>query len=248
MRKNKLQLIKQRQTELAKAAGVESYADISQPAKAPAASKLQQMKQAANGDSSTGPQGNDLLIQLQGAMETDLGRLANIPVIEDKAKLKAELINNYLPFVKNYIEQGHNYPNSIAVQVMIWLFDIGDIENALALGLALNRMPKQELPERFKRDLPTYLADEIYDWANAQLKAKQSASPYLDQFVAVVIAEKWDLHPAVMSKNMAMLAKHEFVKENFNNAKHWCEKAEEVNPGKAGVKTLYKDTLKKLGE
>lgn len=247
MRKNKLQLIKERQTEQAKAAGVANYSEIANPAKAPALSKLQQIKQANNGDSGAA-QGNDLLNQLQAAMETDLGRLANIPVIEDKAKLKADLIKNYLPFVKNYIQQGHNYPNSIAVQVMVWLFDIGDIENALALGLALNRMPNQIMPERFRRDLPTYIADEVYEWANAQFKAEQSASPYLDQFVGVTVSEKWDLHPLVMGKNMAMLAKHEFAKGNFIRAKHWCEKADEANPGKAGVKGLYAATLKAIKE
>lgn len=247
MRKNKLQLIKERQAELAKAAGVANYSEIATPAKAPVLSNRQQIKQANNGDSGAA-QGNDLLNQLQAAMETDLGRLANIPDIEDKAKLKVDLIKNYLPFVKDYIEKGHNYPNSIAVQVMVWLFDIGDIENALSLGLALNRMPKQIMPERFRRDLPTYIADEVYEWANAQFKAEQSASPYLDQFVAVTVNEKWDLHPLVLSKNMAMLAKHEFAKGNFIRAKHWCEKAVEVNPEKAGVKGLYAKTLKAIEE
>lgn len=247
MRKNKLQLIKERQAELAKAAGVTNFSEIANPAKAPVLSKLQQIKQANNGDSGAA-QGNDLLNQLQAAMETDLGRLSTIPVIEDKAKLKVDLIKNYLPFVKDYIEKGHNYPNSIAVQVMVWLFDIGDIENALALGLALNRMPNQIMPERFKRDLPTMIADEVYEWANKQFKANQSASPYLDQLVAATISENWDLHPLVMGKNMAMLAKHEFAKGNFIRAKRWCEKADEVNPGKAGVKGLYAKTLKAIEE
>ncbi|WP_296592661.1 phage terminase small subunit [Methylophaga sp.] len=247
MRKNKLQLIKDRQAELAKEAGVTNYSEIANPAKAPALSNLQQIKQANNGDSGAA-QGNDLLNQLQAAMETDLGRLSNIPVIEDKAKVKVDLIKNYLPFVKDYIEKGHNYPNSIAVQVMVWLFDIGDIENALSLGLALNHMPHQIMPERFKRDLPTYIADEVYEWANSQFKAEQSASPYLDQFVAVTLNEKWDLHPLVLGKNMAMLAKHEFAKGNFIRSKHWCEKADEANPGKAGVKGLYAKTLKAIEE
>lgn len=247
MRKNKLQLIKERQTELAKAAGVTNFSEIANPAKAPVLSKLHQIKQANNGDSGAA-QGNDLLNQLQAAMETDLGRLSTIPVIEDKAKLKVDLIKNYLPFVKNYIEQGHNYPNSIAVQVMVWLFDIGDIENALALGLALNRMPNQNMPERFRRDLPSMIADEVYEWANKQFKENQSASPYLDQLVAATISEKWDLHPLVMGKNMAMLAKHEFAKGNFIRAKRWCEKADEANPGKAGVKGLYAKTLKAIEE
>ncbi len=247
MRKNKLEQIKARQAALAEKAGAKSYAEISKPAEAAKPlNRLEQIKQAKNGGKSDGPQGDNLLEQLQAAMETDIGRLKMIPVIEDKAKLKVELLKNYLPFVKDYIEQGHNYPNSIAVRVMIWLLDIGDIENGLNLGLALTRMPKQSMPENFGRDIPTYLADTIYDWSNDQLKAEQSASPYLDQFVAATINEKWYLHPAVMSKNMVMLAKHEFAKENYSKAKYWCEKAEAANPEKAGVKTLYAKTLKAI--
>lgn len=246
MRKNKLQLIKERQAELASEAGVSDYAEIANPTAAPALTKLQQISQAANGETGNGPQGENLLNQLQAAMETDIGRLANIPVIEDKAKLKADLLENYLPFVSDYLQQGHNYPNSVAVQVMVWLFDIGAIEQGLMVGIALSRTPKQVMPERFRRNLPTFLADTIYDWANAQLKAEQSASPYLDQLVAVAVADKWDLDPVVLGKNMVMLAKHEFAKENYTNAKHWCEQAEAINPKKAGVKTLYNEILKKL--
>lgn len=34
------------------------------------------------------------------------------------------------------------------------------------------------MPERFKRDLPTYLCDTIVDWADAEQDAGRSTEPY----------------------------------------------------------------------
>ncbi|MCX4187176.1 phage terminase small subunit [Methylophaga sp. OBS4] len=184
--------------------------------------------------------------QLKAAMETDLQRLKTKHTMEEKAELKLELLPNYQGFVDDYMANGHNYPNSIAVWVLIWLLDVGDIEKALDLGFYLIRTPKQDTPANFGRaDLPTIICDAVYDWASAELKAGRSASPYLDQVVAVMLDENWQLSPPVASKMPAMLAKHEFAKENFENTVHWCEVAERLNPEGHGTKTMKKEALKK---
>ena len=187
----------------------------------------------------------NLFEQLQAAMVTDIARIKEVKVMEEKQSIKRDLLAGYKEFVDDYVEQGHDYPNDVAVQVMVWLFDVDDIENGLALGLHLVALGNQLMPERFTRDLPTFIADAIYDWSNVQLKNEQTASPYLDKLVATVSAEKWDLHEAVIGKNLAMMAKHCFREGKLAEGVALCERAEEANP-QAGVKTIKEKAQKEL--
>ncbi|WP_421848335.1 phage terminase small subunit [Marinomonas sp.] len=207
----------------------------------------------ADGDDSTsttmiGGVGKHLFEQLQAAMVTDVARIKTKPELEDKQALKGELLPNYLPFVQAYVADGHDYPNDVAVQVMVWLFDVNDIDNALKIGMYLVATGNNDLPPKFSRNLPTFIADALYDWANAELKAEQTATPYLDalvDFVDDALAEKWDLHPAVISKNLSLLAKHKEREGKLAECVALCEKAETANPEGAGVKTM-KERVQKL--
>ncbi|AWX99518.1 hypothetical protein A8139_05565 [Marinomonas primoryensis] len=195
--------------------------------------------------------GKHLFEQLQAAMATDVARIKTKPVIEDKQALKLDLLPNYLPFVQAYVADGHDYPNDVAVQVMVWLFDVNDIDNALKIGAYLVATNTNELPAKFARNLLTFIADEVYEWANAQLKAEQTASPYLDDLVSFIdnehVIEEWDLHPLVLSKNMAMLAKHKEREGKLAECVALCDRAEAANPTGAGVKTM-KDRVQKALE
>lgn len=152
-----------------------------------------------------------------------------------------------MDFVKAYIDADEVYPNSVAVQACIWLFDIGDIERGLSLGLALAAGGQQIMPPRFeRRDIETFLCDAVYDWANAKWKAKETAAPYLGQLVRAMEAESWALHPAVHSKMYVMAAKHEELASEYGEVVRLCEKALAVNPGGAGVKTLLGTARTKL--
>jgi hypothetical protein len=208
----------------------------------------------ADGEDSTstmmiGGVGKHLFEQLQAAMVTDVARIKTKPALEDKQVLKSELLPNYLPFAQAYVADGHDYPNDVAVQVMVWLFDVNDIDNALKIGMYLVANGNNDLPPKFSRNLPTFVADAIYDWANAELKAKQTASPYLDDLITFMddqaLVEKWDLHPAVISKNLALLAKHKEREGKLKECVDLCERAEAANPEGAGVKTM-KERVQKL--
>ena len=184
--------------------------------------------------------------QFKAAMDTDIARIKTAKKLEDKTRLKTELLPSYLEFVKDYMSNGHDYPNSVAVQVMIWLFDTGDIEQGLELGLYLDFIDNQVMPAWFKRDLISFISDAVYDWAKEQLDNKQTASPYLDNLVDHIKASEHDLHPAVVSKNLAMLAKHCEREEKFAECVELCERAEAVNPEGAGVKTMKNKALAKV--
>jgi hypothetical protein len=185
------------------------------------------------------------LIHYQAQLANDLVRLKAIADIPDKIIAKRDMVTAYLPFVEDYITSGKYYPNPIAVQVMIWLFDIGDIENALKLALVLIAQ-RQQMPDRFNSTMETFVCDYTYDWANKLLVDNQSASPYLDQVVEQIDLNHWDLHPAVASKMYALLAKFKFADNNFEKTVALCTQAETINPEGAGVKTLKAKAQAKL--
>ncbi len=191
------------------------------------------------------PSRHAVLEHYQAQMVHDLARLKAISEIPEKNEAKRGMVGAYLPFVKDYITSGRYYPNSIAVQVMIWLFDIGDIENALNTALVLISQ-KQAMPERFSSSMETFVCDYTYDWANKLLAAGLSASPYLDQVVENIDLHFWDLHPAVASKMYALLAKFKFHDADYAKVVALCGQAELVNPEGAGVKTLKAKALAKL--
>jgi len=193
--------------------------------------------------------GDAILEQLQTAMEVDLARLKTYGTVDEKRAAKVTLLPNYLPFVESYMANGHDTPNSIAVRVMIWLIDTGNIEKGVELGLYLINTGNQVMPAGFASSMQTFLCDYVYDWANAQLKAKQSASPYLDVIITALLVDKWELNGIVASKMYAMAAKHQNLKGDLRACVRYCNLAEQVNPeGEkgAGVKTLKKDTLKTI--
>lgn len=229
----KLQRIKAQQLEQAEKTGLNPYAarDTGETGATPAT-----------------PAAPQTLEHYQAAMSADLARLAPVKDIAERAKIKAELIKTYWDFVKAYVDNGDNYPNDIAVRVCIWLFDTLDIERGLELALHLIKQGIHVTPEKFDRDLPTFVCDAVYDWANTLLKLdpQQSASPYLDALVATLDNDKWSLAPPVQSKMYAMLAKHKARVGEYAMTVALCDKAEAVNPEGHGTKGLKAGALAKL--
>lgn len=190
------------------------------------------------------------LAHYQAAMDADLATLSPIKDLVEKAVVKKRMIETYWGFVKAYMDNGDNYPNSVAVRVMIWLFDTLDIERGLELAFNLIKQGIHVTPAKFDRDLPTFVCDAVYDWAAALLKLdpQQSASPYLDALVATLDNDKWSLAPPVQSKMYAMLGKHKARVGEYATVVALCDKAEAVNPEGHGTKGLKAGALAKLKE
>jgi len=183
----------------------------------------------------------------QTALYVDIRKISNQKSLLDKAKVKQSVLPIYLPFVDEYVLNAENYPNTVAVQCMIWLLDVGEIEHGLNLALHLIQQG-QKMPERIKRDMPTFLIDTLYDWANVMLKDDHGASPYFDVMVATAEKNAWDVHPLCMSKSYAMLAKHHVRNGEYETAYALCLKAKKVNPEKHGVKLLTEEIEKHLAK
>ncbi|WP_257293655.1 phage terminase small subunit [Endozoicomonas sp. YOMI1] len=141
---------------------------------APAATKTTTPQQSVGGLARQ--QQNNRLMEV--AMEEDLKALKNIRSKTHKVELKREqLVPKYKAFVESTMAA--NKVHSILSQYLVWLFDIGDIAEATKLGeyCLLQRIP---LPERFRRTLPIYLADEVLLWSEQEWDAGRSPNPYFN--------------------------------------------------------------------
>jgi len=198
---------------------------------------------ASGKDTSVVSHAPSTLENYQMALAIDLEKIKAATDIPEKIRIKATVLQTYTDFTNDYIEQGHNYPNDVAVQVMIWQLDAGDIEDGLNLAFVLIEQ-NQRMPQKFDRNMETFICDFVYDWSSEQLKAKHSASPYLDSVVAV--AADWDIPVVCLSKVLVMLAKHKEQAGDYQRAFDLCVAAETINPEKAGVKGLKANCEKHL--
>ncbi|WKD48346.1 phage terminase small subunit [Microbulbifer spongiae] len=174
---------------------------------------------------------------IAAALQADLQLLSERANVQEKIALKRHLLPKYLPHVKGYRESGAQYPNPLLVYCLVWLLDVEDIEQALELA-ALAIAQQQQLPARFNRDLPTFVAETLHDWAERQYMAKRSASPYFEQVLENVEQELWPVtHIIVRTKLYRLAAMFAERNDAPKAAVQWLEKAQAVNPEKAGVKT-----------
>lgn len=206
--------------------------------------RLEQIKrkQATHTPANTGVSLQSLA-DYQNALIIDLGKIANQKDIADKIRVKKTVLPTYIRFIDDYIKQGHNYPNDVAVQVMVWLLDVGEIDYGFNLAMIMAKQ-KQIMPAKFDRDIYTFLCDFFYDWASEQLKQQQSANPYLEVLIVTLDSDQWDVHPLCKSKLYAMQAKHCEQRGEHAQAIALCDKAMQINPEKHGVKGLKERLLK----
>ncbi len=145
---------------------------------------------------------------MEDALAVDLARISEINSREVRQQLKRdELLPKYQEYVQRYRDSGLSFPNSVLVYVLIWLFDTTQFEKGLDLAdFAMSQ--GQALPERFNRDIPTFVADEVIEWAEAEYKAGRSPEPYVSNLLHRVDGE-WKLFeriPARYHKQLGILA------------------------------------------
>ena len=139
---------------------------------------------------------------LDNALEEDLRGLKTIKSVERKIEVKrAQLLPKYRDYVARL--RGADQAHDLLGFYMVWLFDAGEIEAALDLGFYMAEMGFS-LPERFNRDVSTFLADAVLEWADAEYEAERSPEPYFSTLFAHVDGSDdtpaWDLPDALRAK------------------------------------------------
>lgn len=178
------------------------------------------------------------------ALAEDCARLSDLNSMADRQRLKRdELLPKYLDYVQRYRDSGLNHPNPVLMQVLVWLFDTEQFEHALALAdFAMQQ--GQVMPERFKRDIPTFLADAIIEWAEAEHEAKRSPEPYLTLLLPRVDGE-WQLYERIPARYHKLLGIIAMEQEQWSEAIAHFDRAAELYPA-IGVKTRLEDATKAL--
>jgi len=184
---------------------------------------------------------------LKGSLQQDVTALANLPSGADKVARKGELGQKYLSHVQAYLDGGSVYANPVLVQVVIWLFDAGRIDQALPLAFTAIEQA-QVMPDQFNRNLATFVADSVLAWAEAELKADHGIEPY---FTSVETAlHSWPVPDVVKLKYAKQRGLIAFDAKDYQEAVLQFQRAEALeataNGTKAQVKTKLAEAQKHL--
>ena len=131
--------------------------------------------------------------------EEDRKHLRSFNAIADRVEHKRNvLVPKYKPYVQSYLESGEQFENPIFTNLVIWLFDIKELDTAIEWCMtAIERdLPT---PENFRRDWPTFCADEVLAWAENESERGNSIEPYFSQ-VFEKVEKGWRLHEKVHAK------------------------------------------------
>lgn len=179
------------------------------------------------------------LLLMEASLDQDLQRLSDIKGLAGRQALKREeLLPKYQDFIQRYMDSGLVMPNRVLVQVMVWLFDTEQFEDGLALAdFAIGQ--GQEMPERFKRrDVQTFVADAVIDWAYAEYNAQRSPEPYLSDLLPRVDGE-WELTEQIPSKYHKLIGMRAMEAKQWETALKHLERSTELY-AKAGNETRIK--------
>lgn len=184
------------------------------------------------------PEGDSKHELLLKAIDVACKRISEQPKgSQARLELKKEALATYLPVIEEYIAAGEVYENTALTQVMIWAFDVGDIENAMRLArIAIEQ--NQPLPERFNRDLKSGVCDFVYDWCALMKKQKKEIEPYFAEiFEQLFPADKspgWSVCAEIQLKYLKIAID---ATEDPERGLELCNIAEAIDPVKAKVAT-----------
>ncbi|EOC1097147.1 terminase [Cronobacter sakazakii] len=139
-----------------------------------------------------------LHLQIQ-ALNNDVAHVRNLPTIADREAYKRDvLLPRWMPTVESYLAGGKVYPNLVFSWCVVWLFDAGDFEKALAWAdIAIEQ--QQPTPENIRSHFPAFVADTVLSWAEATAAAGESVEPYFSQTFEKV-TQCWRLHEQITAK------------------------------------------------
>jgi hypothetical protein len=183
---------------------------------------------------------------MEDAMAQDLERLGEIDNHGLRQQIKHdELLPKYLDYVQRYRDSGLSFPNSVAMQVLVWLFDTEQFE--AGLDLATFAMEQgQPMPERFKRNVQTFVADAVIEWAEAEQKAGRSPEPYLSDLLPLV-DDEWKLTEQIPAKYHKLIGIRALDAREWTKAITHFERAEALHDG-IGVGTRLIGARKALAK
>lgn len=133
------------------------------------------------------------------ALNEDVERVRSQPTIADRIEMKrSEMLPRWMPTVQEYLDAGKVYKNPVFAWCIVWLFDVGDFEQALNWAdIAIAQ--EQPTPDNIKSTFPAFVADTVLGWADETLSRGESVEPYFSHVFERVTAS-WRLHEEITAK------------------------------------------------
>lgn len=149
---------------------------------------------------------HSLHVQLR-ELERDRAALQGLPRTSDRVAMKrAVLLPKWLPVAQEYLDNGEVYQNLIFGWCVVWLFDVGEFDQALDWAdIAISQ--GQQTPERLKRTFAAFVADTVLEWATIAAESGESLEPYFSRTLANVTT-KWRLHEKITAKWLKFAGLH----------------------------------------
>ena len=124
------------------------------------------------------------------SLENDVQRLHEINSLQRKQAVKsAELLPRYRDYVTSHMTAGKK-PGPVLVRVMIWAFDVGDVDYGMQLAEYIHEKGGAVMPEGFKRNFANYALGTVGDIAVSQMTNKQPVTDHI-----TTVAEWMHDHP-----------------------------------------------------
>lgn len=127
----------------------------------------QEAAAAAPGALMEGATGYEVML---AKLQQDQFRLKQVQSTEGKAKLKVELLPEYVPYVEGVLSAGQGAQDDVLVTVMVWRFDAGDFDGGLQIAEYV-LCHQLLMPDRFNRTTGCLVAEEVAEMALKTLKA-----------------------------------------------------------------------------
>lgn len=94
----------------------------------------------------------------------DRRRLKQVQSIERKIDIKRQMLPQYAPWIDGVLEAGRGGQDAVLMTIMVWRIDTGDYAGALQIA-AYALQYNLAMPDQYKRDVATLVAEEITDQA-----------------------------------------------------------------------------------
>lgn len=167
-------------------------------------------------------------------------QLQGIQSLEARQAKKAELMQEWHGYIDGVLAADAGVPDPVISQMLPWLFDVGDIDRALAVGDYLLRHDLPA-PEQFTRDLPSLYAEMA-----AESALNRPGSLNAEQLAEVLEATAGhDMVDEIRAKLYRALGEALHDEGNLEEAVTHLRRAVELNP-KVGCKPLLAQLEKEL--
>lgn len=97
-----------------------------------------------------------------GKLAQDKRRLSDVQSMETRAKIKAELLPEYEPWIQGVLEGNQGVQDDVLMTVMVWHIDAGQLFEALKIA-AYAIQHKLKMPDQYKRSTAVVVAEEVAD-------------------------------------------------------------------------------------